>query len=85
MLTTQAKYQDPFELISFSKYAAQLVQFSMVEQQVQSNEILAHLTEQLGGSNLAGMANCSAGRRAQRPLPILMAHRSQLRHPSRSE
>jgi flagellar basal-body rod modification protein FlgD len=57
MLTTQAKYQDPLEPIDSSEYAAQLAQFSMVEQQVQSNELLAHLTEQLGGSNMAGMAN----------------------------
>jgi flagellar basal-body rod modification protein FlgD len=57
MLTTQAKYQDPLEPIDSSAYAAQLAQFSMVEQQVQSNEFLAALTEQLGGSNMAGMAN----------------------------
>jgi flagellar basal-body rod modification protein FlgD len=57
MLTMQAKYQDPLEPIDSSEYAAQLAQFSMVEQQVQSNELLAHLTEQLGGSNMAGMAN----------------------------
>lgn len=57
MLTTQAKYQDPLEPIDSSEYAAQLAQFSMVEQQVQSNELLARLTEQLGGSNMAGMAD----------------------------
>ena len=57
MLTTQAKYQDPLEPIDSSAYAAQLAQFSMVEQQVQSNELLTALTEQLGGSNMAGMAN----------------------------
>lgn len=57
MLTAQAKYQDPLEPIDSSAYAAQLAQFSMVEQQVQSNELLANLAEQLGGSNMAGMAN----------------------------
>ena len=43
MLTTQAKYQDPLEPIDSSEYAAQLAQFSMVEQQVKSNDILAQL------------------------------------------
>ena len=57
MLTVQAKYQDPLEPIDSSEYASQLAQFSMVEQQVQSNELLARLAEQLGGSNMAGMAN----------------------------
>jgi flagellar basal-body rod modification protein FlgD len=57
MLTTQAKYQDPLEPIDSSEYAAQLAQFSMVEQQVQSNDLLTRLTEQLGGSNMAGMAS----------------------------
>ncbi|MEP0702358.1 MAG: flagellar hook capping FlgD N-terminal domain-containing protein, partial [Lentilitoribacter sp.] len=33
MLTAQARYQDPLEPIDSSEYAAQLAQFSMVEQQ----------------------------------------------------
>lgn len=57
MLTAQAKYQDPLEPIDSSEYAAQLAQFSMVEQQVQSNEILAGLAAQLGSSDMAGIAN----------------------------
>lgn len=57
MLTTQAKYQDPLEPIDSSEYAAQLAQFSMVEQQVKSNDILAQLVTQMGGSNLTGMAS----------------------------
>ena len=57
MLTAQAKYQDPLEPIDSSAYAAQLAQFSMVEQQVQSNDLLSALADQLGGSNMAGMAN----------------------------
>ena len=43
MLTAQAKYQDPLEPLDSTEYAAQLAQFSMVEQQVQTNEQLLSL------------------------------------------
>lgn len=43
MMTTQARYQDPLEPMDSSEYAAQLAQFSMVEQQVQTNELLRTL------------------------------------------
>ena len=56
MLTTQARYQDPLEPIDSSEYAAQLAQFSMVEQQVMSNDLLTALTAQLGSGNMAQMA-----------------------------
>lgn len=56
MLTAQAKYQDPLEPIDSSEYAAQLAQFSMVEQQVMSNDLLAALTAQLGTGGMAQMA-----------------------------
>ncbi|MEM6886512.1 MAG: flagellar hook capping FlgD N-terminal domain-containing protein [Pseudomonadota bacterium] len=56
MLTAQAEYQDPLEPIDSSEYAAQLAQFSMVEQQVLSNELLTDLSNQLGAGNLAQMA-----------------------------
>ena len=56
MMTTQAKYQDPLEPIDSSEYAAQLAQFSMVEQQVKSNELLSGLAAQLGAGNMASMA-----------------------------
>lgn len=56
MLTTQAKYQDPLEPLDSSEYAAQLAQFSMVEQQVLSNDLLTALTGQLGTSTMGQMA-----------------------------
>lgn len=56
MLTTQAKYQDPLEPLDSSEYAAQLAQFSMVEQQVLSNDLLTALTSQLGSSTMGQMA-----------------------------
>lgn len=57
MLTAQVRYQDPLEPIQSSEYAAQLAQFSMVEQQVLSNDLLTALTAQLGSSNMSQMAN----------------------------
>lgn len=56
MLTAQARYQDPLEPIDSSEYAAQLAQFSMVEQQVLSNDLLNLLSDQLGAGQLAQMA-----------------------------
>ena len=56
MLTAQARYQDPLEPLDSSEYAGQLAQFSMVEQQVLSNDILKALTAQLGTGNLAQLA-----------------------------
>lgn len=55
MLTAQAKYQDPLEPIDSSEYAAQLAQFSMVEQQVKGNELLGALGQQMGAGNMASM------------------------------
>jgi len=52
MLTAQAQYQDPLEPIDSSEYAAQLAQFSMVEQQVLSNDLLTLLTEQFGAGGI---------------------------------
>jgi flagellar basal-body rod modification protein FlgD len=56
MLTAQAKYQNPLEPIDSSEYAAQLAQFSMVEQQVLSNDLLTDLKGALGASNMATLA-----------------------------
>ncbi len=56
MLTTQAKYQDPLEPLDSSEYAAQLAQFSMVEQQVLSNDLLTALANQLGSSTMGQLA-----------------------------
>ncbi len=56
MLTAQARYQDPLEPIDSSEYAAQLAQFSMVEQQVLSNDLLSDLGVQMGAGNFGQMA-----------------------------
>lgn len=43
MLTAQARFQDPLEPLDSSEYASQLAQFSMVEQQVKTNESLGSM------------------------------------------
>lgn len=70
MLTTQAKYQDPLEPLDSSEYAAQLAQFSMVEQQVLSNDLLAALANQLGSSTMGQMAGW-IGMEARTTEPVL--------------
>lgn len=57
MLTTQARYQDPLEPIDSSEYSAQLAQFSMVEQQVKSNDLLTALSTQLGAGGISQVAS----------------------------
>ena len=69
MLTAQARYQDPLEPIDSSEYAAQLAQFSMVEQQVLSNDLLTSLAGQLGSGNMAQMAGW-IGMEARTTAPV---------------
>jgi len=57
MLTAQAKFQDPLEPIDSSEYAAQLAQFSMVEQQVTTNDLMERLLAAMGASDMSGAAN----------------------------
>ncbi|WP_372570569.1 flagellar hook capping FlgD N-terminal domain-containing protein [Ruegeria jejuensis] len=56
MLTAQARNQDPLEPINSSEYAAQLAQFSMVEQQVRTNETLSDLSTLLGGPQMTQLS-----------------------------
>lgn len=56
MLTAQARYQDPLEPIDSTEFASQLAQFSMVEQQVKTNENLGSLLAQLGSQNAASLS-----------------------------
>lgn len=52
MLTAQARNQDPLEPLDSSEYASQLAQFSMVEQQVQTNGLLSELAKAIGANKL---------------------------------
>lgn len=56
MLTAQARYQDPLEPLDSSEYAAQLAQFSTVEQQVMTNDLLNAMMSQLASANMAQLA-----------------------------
>jgi len=56
MLTAQARFQDPLKPIDSTEYASQLAQFSMVEQQVRTNDTLSELFGQLGTANMASLA-----------------------------
>ncbi|NOD33043.1 MULTISPECIES: flagellar hook capping FlgD N-terminal domain-containing protein [unclassified Ruegeria] len=57
MLTAQAQNQDPLEPMDSTQYASQLAQFSMVEQQVQTNDHLSSLASTLGSVNLNELAS----------------------------
>ncbi|MGH1369692.1 MAG: flagellar hook capping FlgD N-terminal domain-containing protein [Maritimibacter sp.] len=61
MLTAQLENQDPLNPIESTDYAVQLATFSGVEQQVQTNDLLAELKDQIaalgGTSSAGGMAN----------------------------
>lgn len=57
MLTVQMQNQDPLNPIDSSDYAVQLATFSGVEQQVQTNQLLAEMMgrfSQMGMSEMAG-------------------------------
>lgn len=69
MLTTQARYQDPLEPIDSSEYAAQLAQFSMVEQQVQSNDLLKALGGQMSANSIGQIAGW-IGMEARTTAPV---------------
>ncbi|MES0828004.1 flagellar hook capping FlgD N-terminal domain-containing protein [Ruegeria sp. SCP11] len=57
LMTTQAQNQDPLEPMDSTEYASQLAQFSMVEQQVQTNDLLSELAMSLGSVNLEELAS----------------------------
>ncbi|MEQ3708391.1 MAG: flagellar hook capping FlgD N-terminal domain-containing protein [Tateyamaria sp.] len=57
MLTAQVEHQDPLEPIDNSEYAAQLAQFSMVEQQVTTNDLIQQMLSALGANDMVSAAN----------------------------
>lgn len=56
MLTTQLENQDPLNPLNPEDYAAQLAQFSAVEQQIRTNTLLEAMGEALNLSGLADLA-----------------------------
>lgn len=68
MMTTQAKYQDPLDPLDSAEYASQLAQFSSVEQQLLTNELLGGLSAHVTG-NLTQFASW-IGRDARTVAPV---------------
>ena len=57
MLTTQMQNQDPLNPIESTDFAVQLATFSGVEQQVQTNDLLATIQSQLGAGGMSEYAS----------------------------
>lgn len=70
MLTAQAQYQDPLDPLDSAQYAAQLAQFSMVEQQTQTNALLSSLSD--SGSGATALASW-LGTEVRVDAPVLFA------------
>lgn len=69
MMTAQIRNQDPLNPMDSTAYATQLATFSGVEQQVQTNQLLASLSTQfsvLGMAQLAGWV----GQQARADVPV---------------
>jgi len=54
LLTTQLKNQNPLEPLDANQFTQQLVQFSGVEQQLKSNDLLTAISKNVGASGGAG-------------------------------
>ena len=64
LLTTQLKYQDPLDPTDTSEFTSQLVQYSSVEQAIQTNEKLDKLLS-MNNNNLGAQAVSYIGKVAQ--------------------
>ncbi len=64
LLTTQLKYQDPLDPMDTAEFTNQLVQYSSVEQAIQTNEKLDNLLS-LNIANLGAQAVSYIGKTAQ--------------------
>ncbi len=69
LLTAQVKYQDPLEPIDSTEYVAQLAQFSTLEQQVLTNELLALQYEQAATTTMASLSGW-VGMEARAATPV---------------
>ncbi len=56
LLTAQLQNQDPLEPVDSSEFTNQLVQFSGVEQQIQTNQNMAKLIQLTNNSTVAGLS-----------------------------
>lgn len=71
MLTTQLKNQDPMNPMEGTDFAVQLATFSGVEQQAQTNKLMAQLVSQMGGGT-GGLAQVAdwIGKEARTTAPV---------------
>lgn len=69
MLTVQMQNQDPLNPIDSADYAVQLATFSVVEQQVRTNQLLADLQGRFQQLGMAEMASW-IGKEARSPAPV---------------
>lgn len=69
LLTAQAKYQDPLEPIDSTEYVSQLAQFSMLEQQVLTNELMSLQYEQVATTTMASLSGW-VGMEARAATPL---------------
>ncbi|RYH09209.1 flagellar hook capping FlgD N-terminal domain-containing protein [Tropicimonas sp. IMCC6043] len=56
LMTAQLRNQDPFDPVDSTEYTAQLAQFSALEQQVHTNDLLSDLITVSASNDMAGMA-----------------------------
>ncbi len=70
LLSAQAKYQDPLEPISSTDYVAQLAQFSSVEQQVLTNELMSLQIEYSVATAVASLSGW-VGMEARAAAPVM--------------
>jgi flagellar basal-body rod modification protein FlgD len=60
LLTTQLKNQSPLDPLDANQFTQQLVQFSGVEQQLKSNDLLTSISKNLGGGSDGKLGAASA-------------------------
>ncbi|MGL4636002.1 MAG: flagellar hook assembly protein FlgD [Beijerinckiaceae bacterium] len=60
LLTTQLKNQSPLDPLDANQFTQQLVQFSSVEQQLKTNDLLSGMSNGLGGGGAAGNGKLNA-------------------------
>ena len=70
MLTAQLKNQDPLNPMEGTDFAVQLATFSGVEQQAQTNKLLAQMMSQLGGGGGLGQMAQMIGKEARTTSPV---------------
>ena len=69
-MTTQLQNQDPFDPVDSTEYTAQLAQFSAVEQQVETNDLLKEMISVFTSSDMAAMAEW-VGKEALVAAPVV--------------